>query len=133
MPFQEHEENVLRHLYMKSIILPRQARDKHRENSKKSNSDQQACRSMRLQKIDPLAAFNKQKRQPSPENSNGWSGETHRCVLRASCRHHHIRQRIARDHTLELGVLSLCLTKHGTCFECFPYVCPEPVLVKRSF
>jgi hypothetical protein len=26
----------LRHLYIKTIILPRQARDKHRENSKKS-------------------------------------------------------------------------------------------------
>jgi hypothetical protein len=25
----------LRHLYIKCIILPRQARDKHRENSKK--------------------------------------------------------------------------------------------------
>jgi hypothetical protein len=59
MTFQEEEENVLRHLYMKSIILPRQARDKHRENSKKSNSDQQACRSMRLQKIDPLLSINK--------------------------------------------------------------------------
>jgi hypothetical protein len=27
----------LRHLYIKTIILPRQARDKHRENSKKSD------------------------------------------------------------------------------------------------
>ena len=26
-----------------------------------------------------------------------------------------------------------CLWKTRLCFECFPYVCPEPVLVKRSF
>ena len=25
------------------------------------------------------------------------------------------------------------LRKTRLCFECFPYVCPEPVLVKRSF
>jgi len=30
------ETSLLRHLYIKCIILPRQARDKHRENSKKS-------------------------------------------------------------------------------------------------
>jgi hypothetical protein len=23
--------------------------------------------------------------------------------------------------------------KNASLFECFPYVCPEPVLVKRSF
>ena len=30
------KRHFLRHLYIKCIILPRQARDKHRENSKKS-------------------------------------------------------------------------------------------------
>jgi hypothetical protein len=30
----------LRHLYIKTIILPRQARDKHRENSKKGRVSQ---------------------------------------------------------------------------------------------
>jgi hypothetical protein len=36
---------VLRHLYIKMIVLPRQARDKHRENSKKDafRQDGQAC------------------------------------------------------------------------------------------
>ena len=29
------DAHFLRHLYIKTIILPRQARDKHRENSKK--------------------------------------------------------------------------------------------------
>jgi hypothetical protein len=30
----------LRHLYIKTIILPRQARDKHRKNSKKGRFSQ---------------------------------------------------------------------------------------------
>jgi hypothetical protein len=30
------KRHFLRHLYIKCIILPRQARDEHRENSKKS-------------------------------------------------------------------------------------------------
>jgi hypothetical protein len=29
------KNGILRHLYLKTIILPRQAQDKHRENSKK--------------------------------------------------------------------------------------------------
>jgi hypothetical protein len=36
--FQQHgvkKRSFLRHLYIKTIISPRQARDKHRENSKK--------------------------------------------------------------------------------------------------
>ena len=33
---QVKKRHCLRHLYIKCIILPRQARDKHRENSKKS-------------------------------------------------------------------------------------------------
>jgi hypothetical protein len=32
---QVRKRHFLRHLYIKCIILPRQARDKHRENSKK--------------------------------------------------------------------------------------------------
>jgi hypothetical protein len=32
---QARKRHFLRHLYIKCIILPRQARDKHRENSKK--------------------------------------------------------------------------------------------------
>jgi hypothetical protein len=31
------EKHFLRHLNLKIIVLPRQARDKHRENSKKSD------------------------------------------------------------------------------------------------
>ena len=32
---EARKRHFLRHLYIKCIILPRQARDKHRENSKK--------------------------------------------------------------------------------------------------
>ena len=36
MEEQVAKRHFLRHLYIKCIILPRQARDKHRENSKKN-------------------------------------------------------------------------------------------------
>jgi hypothetical protein len=36
-----------RHLYIKRIILPRQARDKHRENSKKSGVSHSCHRALR--------------------------------------------------------------------------------------
>jgi len=35
--FEVRKRGFLSHLYIKCIILPRQARDKHRENSKKAN------------------------------------------------------------------------------------------------
>ena len=35
LTYQARKRHFLRHLYIKIIILPRQARDKHRENSKK--------------------------------------------------------------------------------------------------
>ena len=38
------KRHFLRHLYIKCIILPRQAQDKHRENSKKNGVFSQALR-----------------------------------------------------------------------------------------
>jgi len=32
-----------------------------------------------------------------------------------------------------LGTLGLAAQQNGLVFECFPYVCPEPVLAKCSF
>jgi hypothetical protein len=69
----------LSHLYIKTNILPRQARDEHRENSKKR----------------PFFSY-----------------------LRVRAVH---CGAMLEEHT------------HLSLFECFPYVCPEPVLVKRSF
>jgi hypothetical protein len=75
------ETPLLRHFCIKCIILPRQARDKHRENSKKS-------------------------------------GAPVRQILRCEARH-------LRRHDAEASG-----AKNGIFFWSFPYVCPEPVLVK---
>ena len=40
---QVRKRHFLRHLYIKCIILPRQARDKHRENSKKVPFSRSCC------------------------------------------------------------------------------------------
>ena len=46
----------------------------------------------------------------------------------------HTLQALLREHLpdrrLELGVVDVLLRENGTFFEWFPYVCPEPVLVK---
>jgi hypothetical protein len=46
-----------------------------------------------------------------------------------------LEHKILRDHrVLELRLRPvILLRKNGPIFECFPYVCPEPVLVKSSF
>ena len=33
----------------------------------------------------------------------------------------------------EIGWINTCKKTHVDFFECFPYVCPEPVLAKSSF
>jgi len=47
-PIQVRKRHFLRHLYLKCIILPRQARDKHRENSKKKSVSSPGRRSQLL-------------------------------------------------------------------------------------
>jgi hypothetical protein len=54
-PLGQGEKTVfLSHLYIKTMILPRQARDKHRENSKKRAFSHQASTVMELRTTDAI-------------------------------------------------------------------------------
>jgi hypothetical protein len=85
-----HKTAFLSHLYMKTIILPRQARDKQRENSTKKDG-----------------------------------------VIRTEDAHTVDTNPLIAEHLSKVKVIrNRPLRKTVVFFECFPYVCPEPVLVK---
>jgi hypothetical protein len=118
-----------RHLYIKMMILPRQARDKHRENSKTcvrhhkktSHHDNAvttqhiAAHSTAQHKATAQHSTAKQLRQAS------WS--TH--VSRTRGPNSGVMTRPCRPYSPSPA----CEKRHS--FLNFSYVCPEPVLVKR--
>ena len=46
---------------------------------------------------------------------------------------HHVPHRHLEHRHAAIGTGGACKKTHHLFFECFPYVCPEPVLIKRSF
>eukprot|EP01046_Picozoa_sp_COSAG06_P034388 COSAG06_NODE_3597_length_5138_cov_4.401865_2_plen_227_part_00 len=101
----------LSHLYIKCIILPRQARDKHRENSKKDAVFRTVSSSSSRCVPTPICgAVQRQDLVESVDESMRSAARFFRPELKVNC------EAKWGDHPLD-GL----------------YVCPEPVLVKRSF
>jgi hypothetical protein len=104
---------------LKCIILPRQARDKHREDSKEW---------FWVERTVDLLADGLRCRQPD-QRSEGWvkiNGFRKNGSDLADARlHPPTVQRVSRY---------ICMCRHAKpLFFEFPYVYPEPVLVKRAF
>jgi len=98
----------LRQFYLKTIVLPRQARDKHRENSKRDRFSSGRC------VLSPAFGLKKQIGRRKQKRKEKKRKEKH-CVFML-CLLVDLQERSFANDVLS-----------------FPYVCPEPVLVKRSF
>jgi hypothetical protein len=61
-----HRSPFLRHLYIKCIFLPRQARDKHRESTQKGGVFRTALQRDEVRSRPPLALDHACHAQPSP-------------------------------------------------------------------
>eukprot|EP01046_Picozoa_sp_COSAG06_P057580 COSAG06_NODE_11271_length_1534_cov_49.620209_1_plen_231_part_00 len=120
----------LSHLYIKTIILPRQARDKHRENSKKDAVFRTALAAAgrdetpgELLADEPLAIGNSHdlpvalQQVVQPVGGRGVLARPFGALARF------LLPRCGFTH----------LRKTPLFFGCFPYVYPEPALAKCSF
>jgi hypothetical protein len=118
----------LSHLYIKTIILPRQVQDKHTESQTKR-------REKRFRAQVYLSAGQAAHVLHAVADHPGQVRQRLRCCCCSEASHRH-RRRVGRHR---LGVNCCrnsvkdqpCAKWSPSCFECFPYVCLEPVLVKK--
>eukprot|EP01046_Picozoa_sp_COSAG06_P033138 COSAG06_NODE_3362_length_5453_cov_5.741688_9_plen_127_part_00 len=125
---QDGEKTVfLSHLCIKTIFLPRQARDKHRESTPK-------------QTVLSGAAANSAASELAGKDGGGGGSEEEQVTAKFTEALARFREAQglfegAREHVTESVEIDTALENAGekrshSFFECFPYVCPEPVLVK---